>query len=90
MGGIVAVVVADARRAVLAKAGLDDRQLMPAWQRYEGMLYSAAGRALQGAIEAGLHVLIISGGYGVIKACEPIGSRVCGRSYRRPQTTAGW
>jgi hypothetical protein len=62
-----------ARRAVLAKAELDDHQLMPALQRYQGMLYSRAGQALQGAVDAGLHVLIISGGYGVIKACEPIG-----------------
>ena len=65
--------LADARRAVLAKAEFEDRQLMPAWKRYEGTFYSEAGQALQGAINAGLHVLIISGGYGVIKACEPIG-----------------
>lgn len=65
--------LADARRAVLAQAEFDHRKLMPAWQRYEGTLYSAAAQALHGAADAGLHVLIISGGYGVIKACEPIG-----------------
>ena len=46
---------------------------MPAWRRYNGMLYSNAGQALQSAVAAGMHVLIISGGYGIVKACEPIG-----------------
>lgn len=62
-----------ARGAVLSKAEFDDRELMPALQRYQGMLYSSAGQALQGGVDAGLHVLIISGGYGAIKAAEPIG-----------------
>lgn len=65
--------LSDARRMVLAKAAFDDRQLMPALQRYEGSLYVKARTALQSVIDAGLHVLIISGGYGIIKACEPIG-----------------
>jgi len=65
--------LADARRAVLAKVRFDGRQLMPAWQRYQGTLYSEAAQAIQAGIDAGLHVLIISGGYGIIKACEPIG-----------------
>lgn len=64
----------DARINVLTKAGLDDRLLMPAWQRYAGTLYTYAARSLVIAVNAGLHVLIISGGYGVIRACEMIGN----------------
>lgn len=64
----------DARRAVLGTAPLDDHQLMPAWQRYKGTLYVHARPALARFVDSGLHVLIISGGYGVIKACESIAS----------------
>lgn len=62
-----------ARRPVLDKAQADERQLMPAWQRNSGIFYTCAGAALEAAIRTGLHMLILSGGYGVLKACEPIG-----------------
>lgn len=63
-----------ARRPVLAKADADERYLMPAWQRNAGMFYSCAEPALEQAVSAKLHVLILSGGYGVLKASESIGT----------------
>jgi hypothetical protein len=65
--------LAVARTAVLARAGIDGGELMPAWQRYDGEFYTAADQAPENAIKSGLHLLILSGGYGVIKACERIG-----------------
>lgn len=64
----------DARRPVLANAGADERQLLPAWRRYAGMFYICADPALADAVDTGLHILILSGGYGIVKACEPIGT----------------
>lgn len=63
-----------ARARVLAAASLDDRLVMPAWQRYAGTFYQAARATLASAVEAGLHVLIISGGYGVVAATDEIGT----------------
>lgn len=37
------------------------------------MLYESARDSLASAIDRGEHILIISGGYGVVKAAEPIG-----------------
>lgn len=51
---------------------IDDRLLMPAWQRYQGHFYTAAGDAVRAAAQNG-RMLIISGGYGLVKAAEPIG-----------------
>lgn len=62
-----------ARSPVLARAGVDESNLLPAWRRYTGALYAAAHETLVRAIEQGLHVLVLSGGYGVVKACEPVG-----------------
>lgn len=64
----------EARRQVLEKAGADEHQRLPAWRRYGGMFYICAARALAYAVDAGLHILILSGGYGVVKVCEPIGT----------------
>jgi hypothetical protein len=62
-----------ARSGLAASSELDDDLFLPAYQRYAGRLYLAAASALEGAVRAGLHVLIISGGYGVVNAAEPIG-----------------
>ncbi|MBK8961047.1 MAG: MarR family transcriptional regulator [Proteobacteria bacterium] len=64
----------DARATVLAKAELDENHLMPAWQRYAGTFYAAANKALVDAVAIGLHVLILSGGYGLVTAGEAIGN----------------
>ncbi len=45
---------------------------MPAWRRYSGSLYEAGGVALQALAQNRLHLLILSGGYGVVSAEEPI------------------
>ena len=72
-----------ARRPVLADAGLDDRWLRPAWQRYDGEFYRAAGAGLRQVAEAG-RMVILSGGYGLINGSEPIGT------YNRVLSLAEW
>ena len=62
-----------ARAANRQRAGVDERTLAPAWQRYSGRFYQAAGGALAEAVRQRLHLLILSGGYGVLLAREPIG-----------------
>jgi len=63
----------DARDATRARARVDETTLVPAWQRYGGTLYRAAARALSDVQDRGLDMLIVSGGYGLVLAREPIG-----------------
>jgi len=46
--------------------------VLPAWRRYTGTFYQHARPALADPVAAG-HVVIISGGYGIARADEPIG-----------------
>lgn len=63
-----------ARRTAAQKAGIDETTLVPAWQRYDGALYRYSGREAIGKLmQAGARVVILSGGYGLILATEPIG-----------------
>jgi hypothetical protein len=62
-----------ARSRLAGAAGVDEGQLMPAWQRYTGSFYQSAGSALAEAVSVGAHVAILSGGYGVVHADEAIG-----------------
>jgi hypothetical protein len=64
--------LADARTRVLATADADTAHLLPAWRRYTGTFYQHARPALADAVAAG-RVVIISGGYGIARADEPIG-----------------
>ena len=52
---------------------LDESALVPAAERYTGTLYQAAGDALDVLARAGAGLLIISGGYGVVRPADPIG-----------------
>jgi hypothetical protein len=52
---------------------VDETSLIPAWQRYNGSLYRAGRDAIKAALEAGVHMIIVSGGYGLVLAAEPIG-----------------
>jgi hypothetical protein len=61
----------DARAKVLATAGADASRVLPAWCRYTGTFYQYARPALADATTTG-HVVIISGGYGLVRADEPI------------------
>jgi len=47
-------------------------QVLPAWRRYTGTFYQKASPALADAVTRS-HVLIISGGYGILRADELIG-----------------
>jgi len=62
-----------ARSRLVGAAGVDEGQLMPAWQRYTGSFYQSDGSALAEAVSVGAHVAILSGGYGVVRADEAIG-----------------
>ena len=55
------------------QAKLDESALLPAAERYTGTLYQVAGDALDVLATAGAGLLIISGGYGVVRPDEPIG-----------------
>lgn len=63
----------DSRERLRERAQVDESTLLPAWMRYTGLLYESAGDCLANALDRGEHILIISGGYGVVKADEPIG-----------------
>ncbi len=63
-----------ARESIRARAKVDERAWLPAWQRYEGFLYGAARHELSAAVGERRHVAILSGGYGVVLADEPIGN----------------
>jgi hypothetical protein len=65
-------------------AGVDERQLMPAWRRYTGGFYTTAGDALTDATARHANIVIISGGYGIVTADEPIGG------YERVFHLADW
>lgn len=62
----------EARARVLASSGRDMTRVLPAWRRYTGTFYQHANPALADAVNRG-HVLIISGGYGILRAGELIG-----------------
>ena len=55
------------------QAHLDESSLLPAAERYTGTLYHAADDALDVLARAGAGLLIISGGYGVVRPAEAIG-----------------
>jgi hypothetical protein len=63
----------EARSRVLTSASVDNTRLLPAWRRYAGTFYRHAEAALADACTVG-NVVIISGGYGLVRADEPIGT----------------
>jgi hypothetical protein len=65
-----------ARKAVATQAHLDESTLMPAWRRNAGTLYQTAFPASDGSrLHQSLrHLLILSGGYGVLRATDAIGT----------------
>jgi MarR family len=73
-----------ARHDVGAEAALDETRLLPAWHRYVGTLYKAANKRLKAAVDAGVPILIVSGGYGLVLAEESIGW------YNRPFSRNDW
>jgi len=65
--------LAAARRRVAPLARINERSMVPAWRRYAGGFYGLASPVLRDATANGAHVLILSGGYGIVLAIEPIG-----------------
>jgi hypothetical protein len=77
--------LAAARRDVLKRPDTrtDESLVMPAWQRYDGHLYRAAGSAL-GDLAAKSRLVILSGGYGVLDGSDLIGD------YNRLMNPSDW
>ncbi len=73
-----------ARARMHDKADVDERAVMPAWLRYTGTFYKSAGPTLTNAIKCGAHVVILSGGYGLVRADENIGT------YEKQLKPADW
>lgn len=68
-----AAALANARATLREKALVDEKTLMPAYLRYSGQLYEHGSTSIGRAVAAGQRVLIVSGGYGLLLADEPIG-----------------
>lgn len=60
-----------ARKRLLARSAVDPRYVLPAWRRYTGTFYRTAGTVVGEAVEHG-RVVILSGGYGIVRGDEPI------------------
>ncbi|KLK91001.1 hypothetical protein AA309_22760 [Microvirga vignae] len=63
-----------ARQAVARRAYLNEELLRPALERYQGHFYQVAREKIREARGRGIHILIISGGYGALLPEEPIGN----------------
>lgn len=73
LGPARAAALANARAALRKKVLVDEKTLMPAYLRYSGQLYKHGSTSIGGAVAAGQRVSIVSGGYGLLLADEPIG-----------------
>lgn len=73
-----------ARLRMRDTANVNERAVMPAWRRYTGGFYQAVGSTLANAIKGGAHVVILSGGYGLVHSEENIGD------YERALNPADW
>lgn len=62
-----------ARQQIAAPARLTVAELMPAWKRYTGTFYKTCQPTLARAVAEDAKLVIVSGGYGVVTATEPIG-----------------
>jgi hypothetical protein len=70
----LAVRLREARASLARAARLDESHLLPAASRYSGTLYESVGSRLAQSVAAGVPFVIISGGYGLVLATEPIGT----------------
>ncbi len=73
-----------ARARLREKVQVDESALMPAWLRYTGGFYQSVGPTLAHAMKSGAHVVILSGGYGLVRADENIGT------YEKQLKPADW
>ena len=62
-------------RAILSeRAQLDESRLLPACRRYTGGFYEEAGSAITSAVDSSAPLIVISGGYGLARGDELIGT----------------
>jgi hypothetical protein len=80
----LALELEQARARVRSAAAIDETTLIPAWERYSGSLYEHGRAAISDLLGAGAHIAIVSGGYGVALATEPIGM------YEAPLKLSWW
>ena len=73
-----------ARTALQDRARVDESRLLAAYRRYTGGFYQEAGIAITAAAGSGAPLIVISGGYGVLRADELIGD------YDRQLRTGDW
>ena len=52
---------------------IDESTMLPAWKRYLGFFYTSARQGISTALQIDVPMIIVSGGYGLILADEPIG-----------------
>jgi hypothetical protein len=62
-----------ARQRMRSVSFTNESELLPAAERYAGSFYKAAGASIRDCINAGGHIIIISGGYGLLTPDEPVG-----------------
>ena len=65
------------RRRNVEEANVDESELRPAVERYDGHFYAAGRSAIGVLLDRGARVLIISGGYGLVVPDESIGMYIC-------------
>ncbi|MCT9934531.1 hypothetical protein N5079_30430 [Planotetraspora sp. A-T 1434] len=63
-----------ARERTREAAHVDEHHTLAAWRRYTGEFYVAAQDALANAVSEDAPLVILSGGYGLLRANEPIGN----------------
>jgi len=66
--------LSEGRVALRKVAHINEQTLMPAYRRYSGYLYGQCEATLDSAVSDGQPILILSGGYGLLLANEPIGT----------------
>ena len=67
----------EARARNATAVGLNETRLMPAVDRYSGYLYEQGRGAIRRLLSRQCEVLILSGGYGIVRAEEAIGLYDC-------------
>lgn len=66
--------LSEGRVALREVAHINEQALMPAYRRYSGYLYGQCEATLDSAVSNGQPIQILSGGYGLLLANEPIGT----------------
>lgn len=69
----LALELSSCRRGNEEMSHVDESTLLPAFERYDGSLYTAGRSGITRLTDQGARILIVSGGYGLVLADESIG-----------------